>query len=168
MNIYDILILAFLAIGISVGLYRGFFKELVDTVGLFIAALLANWLCPYAKPYLISTITDELVCSVIVWVVIFLLLLFVMNRLAWLLGKLMKSLSIGWVNRMGGGLFAFIKYSLIAALVISVLEFSAAHVEGLKFTEPMRDSQIIPYLHRLVGVVMPWVTEHILPVFHLT
>ncbi|MBO6012550.1 MAG: CvpA family protein [Bacteroidales bacterium] len=168
MNIYDILILAFLAIGICIGLYRGFFKELVDTVGLFVAALVANWLCPYAKPYLITTITDDLVCSVVVWVVIFLLLLFVMNRLAWLLGKLMKSLCIGWLNRIGGGLFAFIKYSLIAALVVAVLEFSAAHVEGLKFVEPMKESQLIPYLHRLVGVVMPWVTDHILPALHLT
>ncbi|MBR0037676.1 MAG: CvpA family protein [Bacteroidales bacterium] len=168
MNIYDILILAFLAIGICVGLYRGFFKELVDTVGLFVAALVANWLCPYAKPYLMTSISDEFVCSVLVWVVIFLLMLFVMNRVAWLLGKVMKSLSIGWLNRLGGGLFAFIKYSLIAALVISVLEFAAAHVAGLKFTEPMKGSQLIPYLHSLVKAVMPWVTDHILPALHLT
>ena len=38
MNIFDILILAFLVIGISVGLYRGFFKELVGTVGLLLSA----------------------------------------------------------------------------------------------------------------------------------
>lgn len=162
MNIFDILILAFLAIGASVGLYRGFFKEFVGTVGLLIAAIVANIASPYAKPWLGDLITDELVSSVIVWIVIFLLLLFVMNRVAWLLGKVFTSLNIGWVNRMAGALFAIIKYALIAALVISALEFAAAHVENLKFVEPMGQSRIIPVLHQIVDVVMPWFSENIL------
>lgn len=161
-NIFDILIFAFLAIGISIGLYRGFFKELVGTVGLFLAAIVANLVSPYAKPWLGDLVTDELVASVILWVVIFLLMLFVMNRVAWLLGKVFKSLNIGWVNRMCGGIFAFIKFALIAALVISALEFAAAHVEGLKFAEAMNGSRIIPILHRIVEVVMPWASAHIL------
>lgn len=162
MNIFDILILAFLAIGISIGLYRGFFKELVGTVGLLVAAIVANIVSPYAKPWLGDVITDELVASVVLWVAIFLLMLFVMNKVAWLLGKLFTSLSIGWVNRTVGGLFGGIKYALIAALVISALEFAAAHVEGLKFAEPMKESKIIPMLHKVVEVLMPWFSQHVL------
>ena len=162
MNIFDLLILTFLAIGGSVGLYRGFFKELVGTVGLLFAAIVANIVSPYAKPWLGDVVTDELVASVILWVVIFLLMLFVMNRVAWLLSRLFSSLSIGWVNRLAGGLFGVIKYALIAALVVSALEFAAAHVEGLKFVEPMQQSRIIPVLHYLVEVIMPWASEHIL------
>ena len=94
MNIFDILILAFLVIGISVGLYRGFFKELVGTVGLLLSAIVANLVSPYAKPWLGDMITDELVASVVVWIVTFLLVLFVMNRLAWLLGKLFMQITI--------------------------------------------------------------------------
>lgn len=162
MNIFDILILAFLVIGVSVGLYRGFFKELVGTVGLLLSAIVANLVSPYAKPWLGDMITDELVASVVVWIVTFLLVLFVMNRLAWLLGKLFSSLSIGWVNRLAGGFFGLVKYALIAALVISALEFAAAHVEGLKFAEPLRESCIVPMLHHIVEVIMPWASEHIL------
>ena len=162
MNVFDIIILAFLVIGASVGLYRGFFKEFVGTVGLFIAAIVANVVSPYARPWLGSLVTDELVASVIVWIVLFLLLLFVMNRVAWLLGKVFSSLSIGWVNRIAGGLFGIVKYALNAALVVSALELAAAHVDGLKFAEPMRESSIIPVLHKLVNVVMPWFSTTIL------
>ena len=162
MNIFDLLILIFLIIGTSIGLYRGFFKELVGTVGLLIAAIVANIVSPYAKPWLGNVITDELVASVLLWVVVFLLMLFVMNKVAWLLGKLFTSLSIGWVNRMCGGLFGFIKFALIAALVVSALEFAAVHVDGLKFAEAMKGSHIIPILHRIVEVVMPWFSDHVL------
>ena len=162
MNIFDLLILGFMAIGISVGLYRGFFKEFVGTVGLLVAAIVANLVSPYARPWLGDVITDELVASVVLWVATFLLMMFVMNRVAWLLGKVFSSLSMGWVNRLAGGLFGMLKYALIAALVISALEFAAAHVEGLKFAEPMRQSHIIPVLHHVVEVIMPWVSEHIL------
>ena len=162
MNIFDLLIIAFLVIGASIGLYRGFFKELVGTVGLLVAAIVANLVSPYARPWLGDVITDELVATVVLWIVVFLLMLFVMNRVAWLLGKLFSSLSIGWVNRIAGALFATFKYALIAALVVSALEFAAAHVEGLKFVEPMRRSVLIPVLHHIVEVVMPWVSEHVL------
>ena len=162
MNIFDLLILAFLAIGACVGLYHGFFKELVSTVGLLVAAIVANIVSPYAKPWLGDVVTDELVASVILWITVFLLMLFVMNRVAWLLGRLFSSLSIGWVNRLAGGLFGVIKYALIAALVVSALEFAVAHVEGLKFAEAMQQSHIIPLLHHIVEVVMPWASEHIL------
>ncbi|MCR5394314.1 MAG: CvpA family protein [Bacteroidales bacterium] len=162
MNTFDLIIIAFLVIGASVGLYRGFFKELVGTVGLLVAAIVANLVSPYAKPWLGDIITDELVAAVLLWVVTFLLTLFVMNRVAWLLGKVFTSLSIGWVNRISGALFGMIKYALIAALFVSALEFAAAHVDGLKFVESMQQSRLIPFLHRIVEVVMPWASEHIL------
>lgn len=163
MNIFDILIIAFLVIGISVGLYRGFFKEFVGTVGLFVAAIIANIVSPYAGDWLGDSImSDQKIQSIILWVVVFLLLLFVMNRVAWLLGKVFSSLNLGWANRLAGGFFSFIKFALIAALVISIFEFVAAHVDGLKYVEAMQGSRIIPLLHKMVEVVMPWFSEHIL------
>ena len=161
-NIFDILILAFLVIGASIGLFRGFFKEFVGTVGLLIAAIVSNLVSPYVRPWLGDLITDDLVASVVVWIVLFLLLLFVMNRVAWLLGKVFSSLNIGWINRIAGGIFGIIKYALIAALVISAFEFAAAHMESAKFATAMKESHIIPVLHNIVEVVMPWFSDHIL------
>lgn len=159
MNIFDILILAFLAIGASVGLYRGFFKEFVGTVGLLIAAIVANIVSPYGKPWMGKMVSDEMVASIIVWVVIFLLMLLVMNAVAWLMGKVFSSLSIGWINRLAGGLFGIIKFALIAALVIAALEFAAAHMESVSFASSMKQSHIIPVLHEIVDIVMPWISR---------
>jgi len=162
MNTLDWIIIAFLILGTSIGLYRGFFKELVGTVGLFLAAIVANLISPYGKSWLGGMIDDQLIASILLWVVTFLLMLFVMNRVAWLLGKVFKSLNIGWVNRAFGGLFSFVKFTLIAALVVSALEFAAAHVDGLAFADSLQQSRIVPLLHRMVHVVMPWFSDHVI------
>lgn len=159
MNIFDILILGFLAIGASVGLYHGFFKEFVGTVGLLIAVIVANIATPYAKSWAEWAITDDLAATVVVWIIIFVLLLLAMNGVAWLLGKIFSSLSIGWVNRIMGGLFGIIKYALIAALIIAALDFAAAHMETLSFADSMKQSHLIPVLHEIVDIVMPWISR---------
>ena len=51
-NDLDIVILVFVGIGACIGLFRGFFKEVVGTIGLVLAAIAANYLSPYALPHL--------------------------------------------------------------------------------------------------------------------
>lgn len=161
MTHFDIIILAFVGIGACIGLFRGFFKEVVGTIGILLAAIVANIVSPYTKPYVGDWVGDETVSAIIVWVVVFLLMMFVMNRLASLLGHVMTSLSMGWINRMAGALFGAVKFILIAALAISVLEVACAHVEGLKIAGYMEGSHLIPIIHRLVEIVTPWASEHI-------
>ncbi len=161
MNIFDILILSFLAIGAAFGLYHGLFKELVGTIGLLIAAIAANIGSPLAKPWLKDWIHDPLVLSVILWVTIFIVMMLIMNGIAVLLGKLFTTLSIGWTNRLAGGLFGIIKYVMLAALLLSLYELIAAHCEILRF-EAIKESQIVPYLHKILDLVMPWFTDNIL------
>jgi len=160
-NIFDIIILSFLVIGAAFGLYRGFFKEFVGTIGLLIAAIVANIGSPYAKPWLQDLIHDPLLLSVIVWIAIFLVLMLVMSGIAKLLSELFSTLNIGWVNRLAGALFGIIKCTMIAALLLSLYELLAANFEIFRFDE-IKSSKIVPYLHKILDVVMPWFTANIL------
>lgn len=161
MNIFDIIILVFLILGAAFGLYHGFFKEFVGTIGLLIAAIAANIGSPYAKPWLESLIHDPLVLSVVVWVSIFIVMMLVMNGIAVLLGKLFETMSIGWMNRLAGALFGIIKYTMVAALLLCLYELIAANFELLRFEE-IKSSQMVPWLHKIVDIVMPWFTDNIL------
>lgn len=161
-NDLDIVILVFVGIGACIGLFRGFFKEVVGTIGLVLAAIAANYLSPYALPHLGQMMDNATLAAIIVWVVIFVLSLFLMHRIAYLLGRLMKSIDLNWLNRLAGGAFGAIKFCLIAALAISVIEVACANVEGLKVQAYLKGSQLVPEIHRLVDIVMPWASEHIL------
>jgi len=162
MNDVDLIILFIVGIGACIGLYRGFFREAVGTIGLLLAAIAANFVSPYARPRVGQWIESETVSAIIIWVVIFLLAMFLLNKLAYLLSKLMKSIQLSWVNRLAGGVLGGIKYCLIVALAVSVIEVACAHVEGLKIQPYIENSVVIPWLHQLVDIVTPWASQHIL------
>ena len=162
LNDLDIVILVFIGVGACIGLFRGFFKEIVGTIGLLLAAIAANYLSPFATPKLGDWIDNATLSAIIVWVVIFLITMFLMHRIAYLLQRMMKAIELGWLNRLAGGIFGAIKYCLIAALAISVIEVGCAHVEGLKIQPYMEGSSIVPIIHQIVDTVMPWASQHIL------
>lgn len=162
LNDLDIVILVFIGVGACIGLFRGFFKEIVGTIGLLLAAIAANYISPYATPHLGDWVDNATLAAIIVWVVIFLITMFLMHRIAYLLHRVMKAVSLGWVNRLAGGLFGAIKYCLIAALAISVIEVACSYVQGLKIQPYLQGSTLVPIIHQVVDTVTPWASEHIL------
>lgn len=162
MNTLDQVILVIILVGAVSGLFRGFLKEIVGTIGILLAAIVANLVSPYTIPYVGGWISNETLAAIVVWIIVFVLAMFLMSQVATLLATLLKAASLGWVNRIAGAAFAAIKYCLIIALVISLLEIVCAHVDGLKIAEYLDGSELVPRLHDLVDIIMPWCSEHIL------
>lgn len=162
MNDLDKIILLIVGVGACIGFSRGFFKEAVGTVGLVLAAIAANFVSPYAHPHLGSWIESETLSAIIIWVVVFVLAMFLLKKISYLMTRIMKSIQLGWVNRLAGGLFGVIKYCLIVTLAISIIEVVCAHVSGLKVQGYLDGSMLVPQLHQLVGIITPWTSEHIL------
>lgn len=162
LNDLDKILLIFVGIGACIGLYRGLIKEVVGTIGVVLAAIIANIISPYAMPHLGQMMDNATLAAIIVWIVIFFMCMFLMHRIAYLLGRIMRSIDLNWLNRLAGGLFGAIKFCLIAALAISVIEIACANVEGLKIQPYLEGSQCVPLIHQLVDVLMPWISQHIL------
>lgn len=162
MNTFDQIIIAIIIVGAIVGLFRGLFKEIVGTIGLLIAAIVANLVSPYTIPYFGNWISNETLAAIIVWVLVFVVTMFVMSQIAELLSKIMSAASLGWINRLAGAVFAAIKYCLLSALVVSVLEIVCARIDLFNINEYIEDSQVVPKLHDMVDIIMPWCYEHIL------
>lgn len=162
MNDVDKVILVIVGIGACIGLYRGFFKEAVGTIGLLLAAIAANYVSPYVRPYVGQWIESETISAIVVWAISFIIAMILLNWIAYLLGRLMHSAQLGWVNRLAGGILGGVKNCLIVALIVSIVEVLCAHVEGLTLQSCLEHSVIIPYLHQLVDVITPWASQHIL------
>ena len=162
LNVLDRIILIFIGIGACIGLYRGFFKEAVGIAGLVLAAIIANLASPFTKPFANQFIESETLASIVVWVVVFFLAMFLLNRLAVLLDHFMDSISLGWVNRLGGGVVGAIKFGIIVALLISLCEVITAHIDLPKMQQYLETSSLVPRIHHLIDIAAPWASEHIL------
>ncbi|MBQ0057008.1 MAG: CvpA family protein [Bacteroidales bacterium] len=138
--------------GFCSGLYRGFFKELAGTVGLFVAAVLTNILSPHVKPLLSGLISEPTVLSVTVWILLFLALMILMGWIATLLSKLFSAVMLGWLNRLMGGFLALIKYALISALVVWIVGFIVKHLTIPDLAAQLAASKLVPVLNQVVDM----------------
>lgn len=162
LNDLDRIILIIVGIGACIGLYRGFFREAIGIAGIVLAAIAANLASPFTKPYASSFIESDTIASIVVWVIVFFFSMFLLNRLAVLLDHFMDSISLGWINRLAGGLIGALKFCIIVALIISLLEVITAHVEIEKLKQYLETSSLVPRIHQLIDVITPWASEHIL------
>ena len=162
LNDLDRIILIIIAIGGCIGLYRGFFREAVGIAGLVIAAIAANLASPFTQPLASRFIESETLASIIAWILVFIIAMFVLSRLAVLLDEFMSSISLGWLNRLAGGLVGALKFCIIVALVVSLLEVITAHVEIEMIKERLETSSLVPRIHQLIDIITPWASEHIL------
>lgn len=162
LNYVDISILVFIGIGTIMGLIRGFVREIISTIGILIAAITANLVSPVAQPYLGKWINEGTTAAVIVWIVIFFVVLFILNKLGFILNRLLRAIMLGGLNKLLGGIFGALKYTLITCLIITLLEFACSKVEGTELAVQMRQSRMVPYIHDLIGFISPYAQEYVI------
>lgn len=162
MTDFDKILLAVIAVGALTGLWRGLLKEAVGTFGLLLAAIIANLFSPQGISLVQGWFSSERVAGIVVWIVTFILAMILLSWLAHLLGQVLKAASLSWTNRLAGAAFGAIKFSLICALAITAIQMVSSIMPALSIQAYVEQSQIVPVLHQIVGLVMPWVSEHIL------
>lgn len=161
MNYVDIVLLVFIGVGAMLGLFHGFVREVVSTIGILLAAIAANLVSPWAHPVVGRWIDENTTTAVVVWVVIFFVTLFFLNRLATLVNRLLKAIMLGGLNTFLGGLFGALKYTLIACLIVTFLEFVCDKMEGTALAAEMQSSRLVPYVHDVVGFISPYAEEYV-------
>ncbi|MCF0179155.1 MAG: CvpA family protein [Bacteroidales bacterium] len=162
MNELDIIILCFIAIGAIAGLFRGFLREVVGTIGILVAAVVANIASPQAMPYISGWISNETFAAIIVWTILFVIMMTLMTAIASMLSQFMSAIKLGWINRLAGAAFGAIKFCLISALVIFIIEIVISYVDIHDMGKYISGSKCVPQLHEMVDIIMPWCSEHIL------
>lgn len=124
MTTIDIIILGFVAVGVILGLMKGFVKQLAAIVGLVAGLLVARALfatvAERLAPALDTSITiAQILAFVLIWVAVPL----GFTLVASLLTKALDAMRLGWLNRwLGSGLGA-LKYMLLVGVAIHVLEY---------------------------------------------
>jgi membrane protein required for colicin V production len=119
MSWLDIIILIPLLIGLVMGLVRGLLIEVVSIAAIGIGYICSKIFSAVVASWLMTSFNwNEAVCSVVAYAVIFIIVVLGLILLAKLLTKAVKKITLGWANRLLGGLFGMLKWSVIVLIVV--------------------------------------------------
>lgn len=125
MSAFDIIFIAILGFFTVLGIWKGFFREILGFVGVVLGAFLA--ILGFGP---VSKIFHRLVPEIpsVIWVFLSFLLIFIavylLSRLlAGILSKLSKMVLLGWLNRLLGGLVGALKGAIFISLFLLLLGF---------------------------------------------
>ncbi|MCK4892455.1 MAG: CvpA family protein [Calditrichia bacterium] len=125
MSAFDIIFIAILGFFTVLGIWKGFFREILGFVGVVLGAFLA--ILGFGP---VSKIFHRLVPEIpsVIWVFLSFLLIFIavylLSRLlAGILSKLSKMVLLGWLNRLLGGIVGALKGAIFISLFLLLLGF---------------------------------------------
>ena len=123
MQIIDIIISILLAVGLFLGLRDGIVKQIATLVGLVVGLLVGKLCYTPVGDWLtglfgMSSQVSRIVAFALIMVVVPLLF----TLLGWLISKLLSAVSLGWLNRLLGGLVGVLKFSLFVGILITGVE----------------------------------------------
>lgn len=123
MNWIDFIIAVPLLIGIVLGVVKGILKTIGTLVGLVLAILLSYLLAETISQPLSEwfSLTSQQ-GYVLAFFVIFVITMLVCLLAAKLLEKFLSTLTLGWVNRLLGGLLGLLKYALLLSVLINLVD----------------------------------------------
>ena len=158
MNYIDLIIVALLVIGIARGFTDGFIKEFASLLALVLgiwgaikfSSFVAAKLCDYFD------MTGKYV-GIIAFLITFIIIVIVVHFIGILVDKFAQAISLGFLNRLLGLVFGFIKNALILSVVFVILNaIDARHhflpkeaIAHSKFYNPIAD--IAPAIFPRIG-----------------
>lgn len=151
MSKIDLFIALPLCVGFITGLFKGFLKEITSLaaifIGIYVAKLFASF---FAGIFNVMFGLSEHTALVMAWVILFLVIATILFLLTRSLEKLFSSMSLGWFNKLLGGLFGALKYALVLSVILVVVDAVDSH-----FSFIAKDTKSSSLLYRPIVKLAP-------------
>lgn len=120
MTILDYVVLGIIFVSILVSIMRGFVREILSLAGWVIAFMTAGSFAGQFEPMLPSSITGESLRILIAFVVVFISVLLVMMLVTMLLSSAIKSVGLGFIDRLLGAFFGFLRGFVVVMILVLI------------------------------------------------
>lgn len=146
MNWLDALLLLPLVVGLVRGLMRGLVSEVIAILVVILGVLGARWFAPPFSGWLEKQFAWQgEVCDVVAYVLIFLVIAIIFSVLAKLLSKFLRTIHLGWANRLFGGVFGVCKYAIIVLIAVFAMEKTNKSFHWMDKSKAVKTSVVYPY-----------------------
>ncbi len=148
----DIVVIAFVAISILVGIFRGFVKEILSLSSWVLAAFIAYNFGELAASYVTPYISEPTLALAIAYVVVFLLALIAFSIVSYLISKLFSATGMSAIDRSLGSVFGAVRAAVIMGFLILI-----GHFLNLQEQSWWQDSQLLEYFQP----VADWIKSYL-------
>jgi len=149
MNAADVVIGIILIVGVASGITRGFVRGILGLIGLVLGIMLAvayyDWLAENA----LSFLPGEHAPRVLSFVLILLVVVLLIGAVARFLSHVLKLSTLGWLDRLAGGLLGLLTASIFASAVLFL-----AVVGGMAQERVLVESTLAPKVVRVTDAVV--------------
>ena len=122
MVILDYVILVGLVLGVVTGLWKGFFKQVLAILGIFVIGALTSVLSPYPDNWLSGVMENEGTRHIVAVIITFVIVAVVYGIVSRFLSKLVNRIPIiGWFNRLLGAIFSVATVYMIFAVLVAIV-----------------------------------------------
>ncbi len=156
MAIIDIILLICFIPGIVSGLSKGFVREVIETIAILIGAWAAFHFSSSFSAWISESINmDPQLLQIISFILIVVIITLVLKLLGSLITKLLKAITLGWLNGLLGLVFGIVKVGLILGLVIMVFESLNSQFDLLK-KGALDDAVVYNTIKDITGQIFPY------------
>lgn len=159
MNVIDVVVFIILTYGVLRGVNKGLIIEISGILAFALGILGAFKFSSLTSKFFGNLVdwnqkTIQLVC----FIALFLIIVYLTSLMAKMITKTLQLIALGWLNRIFGGLFGFIKWSIIISALIMVVN----EINTLITVFPssiFENSKIYPFISNVGSFLFHWATE---------
>lgn len=155
MGLLDIILGVLLAFALYKGIRNGLFIELASLISLIVGIYVAIKFSSFMKGFLSGFVHwNPNTIQVVAFVLTFMLVVIGISILAKILTQVNDLAFLGWLNKLGGGLFRVLKTVLIVSIVFTVFEKINYH-NFLAKKETLDNSLFYNPIQKTAGYIFP-------------
>ena len=133
MNSLDLYIAIPIALGFLIGLFRGLVKELISLIIIIAGIYLSKLLAPVLANLMVAFFEISLkAAQPLSFIIVFVLIAISLIIVGKIIHKMIKVLSLGFINALLGGVFGVIKFALLVSITLIITD---ALDEKISFVE---------------------------------
>ena len=121
MNLLDVILIVVIAFSSVYGLFKGLVKEVISLLALVIGLIGASRFYEGASPLLKSLGLGEQAARILSFFILFIVIFIALILIGKLIHKLIHAIFLGWLNRLGGIGFGFIRGIIVSGIIIMIL-----------------------------------------------
>src|SRR4030042_2548529 len=154
MNLLDWIFIIIIAVSSIYGLFKGLIKEVSSILAIIIGWIAASKFYVKFSPFFKNINLNDQVSNVLSFIIIFLAIFIVLIFIAKLIHRFIHAIFLGWLNRLGGMGFGFIKGVIISSIIIIVLTITLPEK-----TRILNQSKLSPHIMRISKILVFLVPE---------
>ena len=159
MNILDIILLICFVPAIIQGLRKGFISQAISLISIILgvwassrfSAIISEWIAQYMS-------ASDQVLKIISFTLILIAVFIILGLIGKILEGIFKLVTLGWVNRVLGLVFALAKAFIIVGILIMVFNSLNDTFELVK-PSVMKDSVLYPYINQATNEIFPYIKD---------